>query len=174
MNKIFIIFLFFVVAVIGCGDNTVSPLANNSDRKSAPQESLQEFRCVKTEKGAKIWELTAEQANIFAEENRTWINNLKIGFFNGEHRNSLLSAKEGWLTRDSNIKVKGQVVVVSDSSKIRLETEELQWSAEKGIIFTDRPVKIIEENRTVTGVGLEATPDLESIKIKQQQVEIKK
>ncbi len=73
---------------------------------------------------------------------------------------------------DSNIEVKGQVVVVSDSSKIRLETEELQWSAEKGIIFTDQPVKIIEENRTVTGVGLEATPDLESIKIKHQQVEI--
>ncbi len=67
MNKIYLIFLFFMFVVIGCGDNTVSSLANRSDQKSAPQESLQEFRCVNTEKDAKIWELTAEQANIFAE-----------------------------------------------------------------------------------------------------------
>lgn len=172
-SPMFVVFLLLGFIVVGCGDKAVSPVANNSAQKAAPQESLQEFRCVKTEKGAKIWELTAEKANIFAEENKTWINDLKIKFFNGEHKNSLLTAKEGWLTRDSNIEVTGHVVVVSDSSKIRLETEELQWSAEKGIIFTDQPVKVIEENRTITGVGLEATPDLESIKIKKQQVEIK-
>lgn len=57
-------------------------------------------------------------------------------------------------------------VVVVNSSGDMLETEQLFWDQEKELIFTERFVKITNEDQTVMGTGFESDPKLKKRKIK--------
>lgn len=66
--------------------------------------------------------------------------------------------KNLWELRDS--------VVVLNGSNDRLETEQLFWDQEKDLIYTDRFVKIINEDQTLMGTGFESDIKLNKRKIK--------
>ena len=66
--------------------------------------------------------------------------------------------KKLWELRDS--------VVVVNGSNDRLETEQLFWDQEKDLIYTDRFVKIINEDQTLMGTGFESDIKLNRRKIK--------
>jgi LPS export ABC transporter protein LptC len=57
-------------------------------------------------------------------------------------------------------------VVVVNRSGDRLETEQLFWDQEKERIFTDRFVKITNEDQTIMGTGFESDPNLTKRRIK--------
>ncbi len=57
-------------------------------------------------------------------------------------------------------------VVVVNKSGDRLETEQLFWDQEKERIYTDRFVKITNEDQTIMGTGFESDPKLTKRKIK--------
>jgi hypothetical protein len=59
------------------------------------------------------------------------------------------------------------VVVVTEDGR-RLETQELYYDNERGLIHNDVFDRLTRGDDVVTGVGLEATPDLEYIEIKQR------
>jgi LPS export ABC transporter protein LptC len=66
--------------------------------------------------------------------------------------------KKLWELRDS--------VVLLNGSNERLETEQLFWDQEKDLIYTDRFVKIINEDQTLMGTGFESDIKLNKRKIK--------
>lgn len=66
--------------------------------------------------------------------------------------------KKLWELRDS-------VIIVNETND-RLETDQLFWDQEKDLIYTDRLVKITNEDQTVIGTGFESDPRLEKRKIK--------
>ncbi len=57
------------------------------------------------------------------------------------------------------------VVIVNESGD-KLETEQLFWDRDKNLVFTDRFVKITNEDQTVMGTGFESDPQLTRRKIK--------
>jgi len=57
-------------------------------------------------------------------------------------------------------------VVVVNETNDKLETEQLFWDQEKDIIYTERFVKITNEDQTVIGTGFESDPRLNRRKIK--------
>lgn len=70
-----------------------------------------------------------------------------------------IDKKKLWELKDS-------VVVVNESSD-KLETEQLFWDQEKDLIFTDRFIKITNEDQTVVmGTGFESDHRLTRRKIK--------
>jgi LPS export ABC transporter protein LptC len=69
-----------------------------------------------------------------------------------------LDKKKLWELRDS--------VVVLNGSNDRLETEQLFWDQDKDLIYTDRFVKIINEDQTLMGTGFESDIKLNKRKIK--------
>ena len=69
-----------------------------------------------------------------------------------------IDKKKLWELRDS--------VVVLNGSNDRLETEQLFWDQEKDLIYTDRFVKIINEDQTLMGTGFESDIKLSKRKIK--------
>jgi len=66
--------------------------------------------------------------------------------------------KKLWELRDS--------VVVVNASGDRLETEQLFWDQEKDFIYTERFVKIINEDQTIMGTGFESDIRLTTRRIK--------
>jgi LPS export ABC transporter protein LptC len=69
-----------------------------------------------------------------------------------------LDKKKLWELRDS--------VIVLNGSNDRLETEQLFWDQDKDLIYTDRFVKIINEDQTLMGTGFESDIKLNKRKIK--------
>ncbi len=69
-----------------------------------------------------------------------------------------IDKKKLWELRDS--------VVVLNGSNDRLETEQLFWDQDKDLIYTDRFVKIINEDQTLMGTGFESDIKLNKRKIK--------
>ena len=66
--------------------------------------------------------------------------------------------KKLWELKDS--------VIIVNENKDRLETDQLFWDQDKNLIYTDRLVKITNEDQTVIGTGFESDPKLEKRKIK--------
>lgn len=69
-----------------------------------------------------------------------------------------IDKKKLWELKDS-------VVVVNETSD-KLETEQLFWDQEKDQIYTDRFIKITNEDQTVMGTGFESDHSLTRRKIK--------
>jgi LPS export ABC transporter protein LptC len=61
--------------------------------------------------------------------------------------------------------LKDSVIVINEGNDM-LETEQLFWDQEKDLIFTERLVKITNEDQTVIGTGFESDPRLNRRKIK--------
>lgn len=66
--------------------------------------------------------------------------------------------KKLWELKDS--------VIIVNENKDKLETDQLFWDQDKNLIYTDRLVKITNEDQTVIGTGFESDPRLEKRKIK--------
>lgn len=67
-------------------------------------------------------------------------------------------------TRKKLWELKDSVVVVNEAND-KLETEQLYWDQEKDIIYTDRFVKITNEDQIVMGSGFESDTRLTRRKI---------
>ena len=61
--------------------------------------------------------------------------------------------------------LKDSVVIVNETNDM-LETEQLFWDQEKDQIYTDRFIKITNEDQTVMGTGFESDHKLTKRKIK--------
>lgn len=69
-----------------------------------------------------------------------------------------IDKKKLWELRDN--------VVILNGSNDRLETEQLFWDQDKDQIYTDRFVKIINEDQTIMGTGFESDIRLNKRRIK--------
>ena len=78
-----------------------------------------------------------------------------------------VSAKYGKYTNDDNLwELKDSVVVINESNDM-LETEILFWNQEEDHIYTDRFVKITNEDQTIQGFGFESDSHLNNRKIRK-------
>ena len=104
-----------------------------------------------------------EAADLFFE-----FTEVTIPFFKDGAHFSTLTSDSGLanlLTHD--IHTWGSVIVVTEDGR-RLDTEELFFSNETQLIHNDVYNVFTRGQDVMTGIGLEATPDLEYIEIKQQ------
>lgn len=165
----FLMALMLVMGVLGCGDsgepsNTASPGAK---AKRVPEQQFFDYRLIESEAGVRQWVLQSEKMLKYAGEKQVNLVDLHMDFFkNGEHF-SVLTADSGRANLSTkDIHTWGNVVVVTDDGRI-LETEELFFDNERQLIHNDVFDRFTQDGDVLTGIGLEATPDLEYIEIKQ-------
>ena len=90
-------------------------------------------------------------------------------FFHDGHTKPVasVSAKYAKFYKTTNLwELKDSVVVVNESND-KLETEVLYWNQEKDLIYTDRFVKITNEDQIIQGFGFESDSRLKNRKIKK-------
>ncbi len=78
----------------------------------------------------------------------------------------------GIALRSGDMFLSGSVVVVSTDGT-KLYTDWLHYEKKDEVIRSTAPVKIVRSDSVTTGTGLEATPDLQSVKIFKQTLVIK-
>ena len=150
--------------LFGCGGDEGG--GSRGSRTLADQE-IDGFTLTQTREGSKVWSISADHALVFNDADRIEMMDLRVDFFDedGEVR-STLTANEGVLARRTNdMEVTDNVVVYAADGTI-LTTDKLTWNERKGKVESDRPVRVTKGDDVMTGVGVEADPDLKNIKVK--------
>jgi LPS export ABC transporter protein LptC len=163
----FLIATVLAVTELGCGggeDRAASPPARTAPAGEAlPNQELTEFVLRETdETGRLTWIFRAAEARIYEDRDQVDARGIHIDFFDAAGRvSSVLSADRAVIERRTNDMQAAGNVVVRNSEGHELHTEELQYSSERGKIFTDQFVRVFRGRDVLTGYGLETDPDLE-------------
>ena len=169
--KILIIFCLFLVNLLSsCGDTDLKDqIDDSSDNASVETNILEKFNYVKTERGKRIWDLSALRAVIYKERGTIEVYNLKVNFYEEEVLVSTLKADNGILYQEKgDMEIEKNVEIVSYRNQTRIQTETLFWSEESRKINSPGFVREERPDAVVTGYGLEADPGLEKVVIKDR------
>jgi len=82
---------------------------------------------------------------------------IKVSFYEGNEKpaGTVFSKYAKYTDKKKLWELKDSVVIVNETND-KLETEQLFWDQEKDMIYTDRFIKITNEDQTVMGTGFES------------------
>jgi LPS export ABC transporter protein LptC len=167
-KNFFWVFAFLVILNLSSCGKEKPERPGVSDKKSFPDQAIENFTLTYTNQGEKEWELEADRAEIYKREGKTIVQKLKIKFYDQGKITSILTAREGELCSPAgDMEVRGDVVVTSEEEGITLKTESLKWDAQRKKIVTDDFVRQEKGDTIITGQGLESDPELEKVVIKK-------
>jgi LPS export ABC transporter protein LptC len=142
-----------------------------SDLLTLPSLTVKDFETVFTDSGRLQLVLSGpimEQYNNSSIPFYEFRSGIKVVFYDGQKEPvAHVSAKYAKYTKPNNTwELKDSVVVVNENND-KLETEVLFWNQQKDLIYTDRFVKITNEDEIIQGFGFESDPRLVKRKIKK-------
>lgn len=163
--------LLAVIAFQSCSDDRGAKPKTMSDKveKGAPDQISINPEVVFVDSSFTKAVLNAGRARIYQQRMETWLDGgLKLDFFSkksGSRMSHLVadSAKIDDKTRD--MFAFGNVVVVSDSTGSRLETQVLEWNNRTQRLYSNEFVRINTPNETIEGYGFESDPSLKNYRI---------
>jgi LPS export ABC transporter protein LptC len=135
-----------------------------------PSITVKDFNTVFTDSGKIQLIMTSplmetyKNADVPYSEFRSGI---KVIFYDGhpEPVGSVTSKYAKYTDNDKLWELKDSVVVINQTND-KLETEQLFWDQERDYIYTDRFVKMTNEDQTVLGTGFESDSKLTTRRIK--------
>jgi LPS export ABC transporter protein LptC len=154
--------------LLGCGggaEPSAAPSAGDGDAR-LPEQQFFDYRLIESTAGVRQWVLDADEMRKYADSDAVELTTVHMDFYRAGEHFSVLTSDSGTAnltTRD--VHTWGNVVVVTDDGR-RLETEELFFSNETQLITNEVFNRFTRNEDVLTGIGLEATPDLEYIEIK--------
>jgi len=132
-----------------------------------PEQQFFDYRLIESNAGVKQWVLQSAEMQKFTGQRDVILVHVDMDFYRGGEHFSTLTADSGRANlHTKNIHTWGDVVVVTDDGR-RLETEVLFFNNETELIHNDVFNRFTRQTDVMTGIGLEATPDLEYIELKK-------
>jgi LPS export ABC transporter protein LptC len=168
MKKLIYILLFFGL-FYGCDKRNSAPVEIRQ-KVDLPDQEIWNFKITATDKGKRQAVINAGHMRRFANRSLALFDEgVHIDFYDEQGKTaSVLTAKGGELDENTtNVKVIGNVVVVSDSG-FTLNTEELFYYKDRGRILSNVQVMVTtEQGDTLRGVGFESDTQMNGWSIKQ-------
>lgn len=163
--------LAILASVWGCGtDDGVEADATSAPsgpRPRVPEQQIFDYTLIETREGVRQWELASSEMLKYSGQKDMVLVDLKMDFYRSGEYFSTLTADSGQANNVSrDVHAWGNVVVQTQDGR-RLETEELFFDNARQIIHNDVFDRLTRQGDVVTGIGLEATPDLEYIELKE-------
>ncbi len=159
---------FSVVSMVSC--ETKVETIKKSEILSLPSMTNRGIRTVYSDSGKVQLIMRApliETYNNNDEPYSEFREGISVVFFEGKKDSSgYATAKYARYTEKKKLWELRDSVVVLNGANDRLETEQLFWDQDKDLIYTDRFVKIINEDQTLMGTGFESDIKLNKRKIK--------
>lgn len=126
---------------------------------------IEKARYVETKNGRKEWELEADSAQYFKNDNLLAFENVKVTFYSQNGMNYILTGKQGRLRNDTrDMDVSGDVVVTSGDG-YKLVTDSLRYSAAAKQISTKDRVIFTGQNMRIEGNGFVADMITEKVSV---------
>lgn len=157
IKLILAIFLVAAVSAIGVSVYINSKIHNGLSgtlvKSSTADIRIEKARYVETKNGRKEWELEADSAQYFKDNDLTVFENVKVVFYSQKGVDYTLTGREGRLKNDSkDMDITGDVVVTS-TDNYQLKTDSLKYTASIKQISTKDKVFFTGPNITIEGVG---------------------
>jgi len=154
------------VGLIGCSETEQTPAVQRSG--AIPDQQFYDYRLIESAGGIKRWVLESDRMEKYADREDVELFTVRMQFYRDGEYFSTLTAERGQANLTSkNLFAWGNVVVVTDDGR-KLETEELHYDNDRGLIHNEVFDRFTRDGDVITGIGLEATPDLEYFEIKQR------
>ena len=126
---------------------------------------IEKARYTETKDGQKEWELEADSAQYFKNDNLTAFENVKVIFYSKNGVNYTLTGREGRLRNDSkDMDIVGDVVVTS-TDNYQLKTDSLQYIAGVRQISTKDKVFFTGPGINIEGTGFLADMVTEMVSV---------
>ncbi|MCX5782482.1 MAG: LPS export ABC transporter periplasmic protein LptC [Elusimicrobia bacterium] len=168
MKNIYSFIFLTTLIFIGCNNNNI-PI---KEVTQVPDQAIENFTVTETVSGKRHWVMEAPSAKIFEEQKKAILISPAIKFYKKGEYLSTLTAEKGSIDMNTyDITGEGKCFLNTAKGE-NLETTNLKYLSQAQKIVTDEKVKIVQKGNTVYGKGLEATPDLSTITIKNQTTEI--
>ncbi|MGA2089993.1 MAG: LPS export ABC transporter periplasmic protein LptC [Endomicrobiales bacterium] len=160
-----------LVLASGCGSERAPQ--KTTEVPPIPEQAIEQFTVTETEAGTPHWVLNATSAQINDLTKKAVLQFPRIKFYEKGAYVSTLVAARG-VINTQNYDIIGEGACTLDTAKgEHLETSNLHYASDTKKITTSERVKLIKTDEIIYGTGMEATPDLETIIIKKQRVEMK-
>lgn len=165
-----VIIMVFALGMVACTsepeETTVT--AKSTTGPEVPAQQFFDYRLIESSAGVRQWVLESVEMQKFTGQRDVILIDVHMDFFrDGEHF-SVLTADSGRANlQTKNIHTWGDVVVLTDDGR-RLETEILYFNNETELIHNEVFNRFTRQTDVMTGIGLEATPDLEYIELKRE------
>lgn len=167
LGQMSIVLLVGLVAIVGCGGDATPP--PRSPEVGGPRQVLQDVEMRQTSLRGNEWVLRAETARSYEEGEPTQLEGLAVDFYDGSNVvRSTLTSKRGSVRTDPAMLVAQDSVVVVTNEGERLETSYLEWDPDVGQVKTSEPFTLYRGADIVTGVGIQADPDLKHYSVNRE------
>jgi len=165
------IYIWAVLALIGCSDKKIAEKINLAD---IPEQMIEEFRMIDTRMGMKNWKLEAVKASIYEGKAYIELEKPVMFFYEENEETSVISGNKGSVDQNTKIiRLNENVVVDSSKEALKLKTEELFYDTESKRIYSDEAVEIIRQGGITKGVGFESDSGFNRILIKDNETTIR-
>ena len=159
----YFLFTVLIICIISCSDNKVKPDIDVSiEEENLPVQESWKSKIIFSENGETKAELYSDHIRMFIDPKEKLLTTVEIDFYNerGE-KNSRLTSKRGRIDDvTENMYAIDSVVAYNDSSRVRLETDELMWRKSDKKIVTDKFVRIKTPDEVIEGYGFESDQSL--------------
>jgi LPS export ABC transporter protein LptC len=144
-----------------------------SPPKNMPTQVIDDFTLTETDGEYISWRLKADRADIYDYANEAKVFVVLVDFYEEGTYSSTLTAREGTIDLlRHNMQARGDVVLVSRKDGAVLKTEELNWNADEGRIYSEAYCTLERGRSVIRGQGFKATPGLESFSTHELDADI--
>lgn len=143
-----------------CGRSTPPPVSANAAADSADQVMVQ-VRSVMTADGVQRGILFADTAYVYDQNSRFEFRGVRAEFMksNGEQDGTLTARRGRYDIRNGILEGFGDVRIVTKDGR-RLTSPHLRYDQGRNLVTSDSAFTMVQGERTQTGVGFEADPQL--------------
>jgi LPS export ABC transporter protein LptC len=164
-----LVMVLFSLTVLSC-ENKIDMIPS-SDLLTLPSLTVRDFETVYTDSGRLQLIITAPLMEQFSNNEAPYYefrSGIKVVFYDGQRDPAgSVTAKYAKYTKSNSLwELRDSVVVINEGND-KLETEVLYWDEPKNLIYSDRFVRITNEDQIVMGTGFESDPRLNKRKIKK-------
>ena len=142
----------------GGDPGAVTPKSSTAGEQ--PEHRFNDYNQIETQAGVRQWILDSDEMLKYADRDDVELVRVKMDFFrDGTYYSTLVSDSGTANLTTKNVFVWGHVEITNIEDR-RLRTSELRYTNEDGRIRNQVYNVFDEGEDVVTGIGLEATPDL--------------
>jgi len=152
----------------GCAD--LEDVAENPpvSEESPPDQVLFDSVVTDSKDGTRSWVLRSERMERWQDVDDAQLHGVLMDFYKADTLHSTLTSRRGRANlKTLDLFAWGDVVVVTRDGR-RLETQELNYDDGTGLISNDVFNRFTHRRDVMTGIGMEATPDLGSFELKSE------
>lgn len=134
-----------------------------------PQQEIENFSLRNTSTRGLLWILEAERGVTYSPSDAIRLTQMRVRFYDGgEEVRSILTSRKGEVQEATQALWASDSVVVATPSGDTLRTESLRWNPRTQKIDTDVFFTLVRGRDVLTGIGLQADPDLSHYRVDRE------